>query len=299
MGYAVVAFIVCFLAATTALMMIFQGEVPGRRLAAVLGMHPQPAIGISWLRRLEQYFRPVSGSFQKLIPHSERDASVLRARLVRAGFRGENALGVLYACKVVVPMLLCALAISTGIYRWNWFIAFAGAIGVGYLIPDFTLDHLIKAREEEIGRGLPDLLDLLVVCLEAGLSLDQAVIRAVDEMRGSYLTIADEFGLVMLEVRAGRPRADAWRSLAERNDLEAVRTLVAILVQSDQFGTGISRTLRTHSDTMRTRRRQVVQEIAAKTPVKLLFPLIFFIFPLLMVIILGPAFLIISESLPF
>jgi tight adherence protein C len=163
------------------------------------------------------------------------------------------------------------MAAVTGAYRWTWFVVFAIASVIGYLIPDYVLDHLIKAREEEIRRGLPDLLDLLVVCLEAGLSLDQAMWRAVDEMRPSYLAIADEFGLAMLEVRAGRPRVQAWRSLGERNDLEAMHILVSILVQTDQFGTGISMTLRSHSETMRTRRRQFVEEEAAKTTVKLLF----------------------------
>ena len=115
-------------------------------------------------------------------------------------------------------------------------------------------------------------------------------------MRPSYLAIADEFGLAMLEVRAGRPRVEAWRSLAERNNFEAVRTLVSILVQSDQFGTGISRTLRSHSETMRTRRRQFVEEVAAKTTVKLVFPLILCVFPLLFVIMLGPAYLMISSG---
>jgi tight adherence protein C len=168
---------------------------------------------------------------------------------------------------------------------------------LGYMLPDFTLDHLIKARENEIRMGLPDVLDLLVVCLEAGLSLDQAVLRATDELRTSHPALGDELGLVMLEVRAGRARVEAWRGLAERADIEAVRMLVSILVQADQFGTGISKTLRVHSDTMRTRRRQRVEELAAKTAVKLVFPLLLFIFPSLWVVVLGPAIITIAENL--
>jgi tight adherence protein C len=138
---------------------------------------------------------------------------------------------------------------------------------------------------------------VLVVCLEAGLSLDQAVLRAIDELRPSHPAIADELGLSMLEVRAGRARVEAWRSLAERIDVEAVRMLVSILVQADQFGTGVSKTLRTHSETMRIRRRQRVEELAAKTSVKLVFPLLLFIFPTLWVVVLGPAIITITESL--
>jgi tight adherence protein C len=140
------------------------------------------------------------------------------------------------------------------------------------------------------------MLDLLVVCLEAGLSLDQAVLRTSDELRFSHPVIADELALVMLEVRAGKSRVAAWRSLAERTDLDDIRMLVSILVQADQFGTGISKTLRTHSETMRTRRRQRVEEIAAKTSVKLVFPLVLFIFPSIFVVALGSAVIQISEG---
>jgi tight adherence protein C len=136
---------------------------------------------------------------------------------------------------------------------------------------------------------MPDFLDLMVVCIEAGLSLDQAMARSTEELRTSLPDLADEMGLVQLEQRAGRPRLDAWKRLAERTDIQIVRTLVTSIVQADQFGTSISKTLRTFSDTLRTQRRQHVEELAAKMAVKLVFPLVLFIFPSLFVVALGPA----------
>ena len=137
----------------------------------------------------------------------------------------------------------------------------------------------------------------MVVCLEAGLSIDQAAIRSSEEMSFSHPAIADELALAMLEVRVGQPRMEAWKHLAERTNVEAIRMLVTILVQADQFGTGISRTLRVHSDTMRTQRRQKLEELAAKTAVKLIFPLALFIFPSFFVVVLGPALLMLAETL--
>src|SRR5579872_7023368 len=268
MGYTIFAFVVFFLLVASTLALIFHREVLGRRLAGVLA--PRGASSLRTVSRLQEIgasFGLLAGSIQKVVPKSEKESSAVRKRLVRAGFRGENAVNVLYASKALAPVLLCIVGAATGLYRWNPFVVFGFAIVLGYLIPDYTLDHLIRAREDQIRRGLPDVLDLLVVCLEAGLSLDQAVLRAVDELRPTHPAMADELGLVALEVRAGRPRAAAWRSLAERTGLEPVRLLVSILVQADQFGTGISKTLRIHSDTMRTRTKQRVEELAAKTSV--------------------------------
>src|SRR5205823_1053525 len=144
-------------------------------------------------------------------------------------------------------------------------------------------------RQDAIREGLPDLLDLLVVCLEAGLSIDQAALRSSEEMRIAYPVVAEEIGLVMLEARAGQARLDAWKRLGERTNVESAQMLISILVQADQFGTGISKTLRAHADTMRIRRRQQVEELAAKTTVKLVFPLVLCIFPAFFLVVLGPA----------
>jgi tight adherence protein C len=154
----------------------------------------------------------------------------------------------------------------------------------------------MKMRQASIRRGLPDALDLLVICIEAGLSMDQATARAVEELRTAQPQVCDELGIVVLEQRAGRARADAWRQFAERTDVDSVRNLVSVLVQSEQLGTSVAKTLRVHSDTLRTQRRQRVEEQAAKTTIKLVFPLVFFIFPSLFLVTLGPAIIIMSES---
>jgi tight adherence protein C len=143
---------------------------------------------------------------------------------------------------------------------------------------------------------LPDVLDLLVICIEAGLSLDQATARTAEELRGGQPELCDELRIVVLEQRAGRPRSEAWKHLAERTGVDSVRNLVSMLVQSEQLGTSIARTLRVHSDTLRTQRVQAVEEMAAKTTVKLVFPLVFFIFPSLFVVTLGPAVISVIES---
>jgi tight adherence protein C len=167
---------------------------------------------------------------------------------------------------------------------------------LGYLGPDFWLGRRIAARQTNIRLGLPDFLDMMVVCIEAGLSLDQSLVRGVEELRSSHPDISDEMGLVMLEQRAGRVRSEAWKHLAERVDLDVVRAFVSGIIQADQFGTSISKTLRVYSDTLRVQRRQAVEELAAKTAVKLVFPLVLFIFPSLFVVALGPAIIAISES---
>ena len=298
MGYAIAAFIVFFLLVASGLLLLFYREVLGQRLAGILRPRGETGSTIgSKFREAAESFGIVAGSIQKVVPKSEKEVSIIRKRLVRAGFRNEGAINAVYASKAILPVMLCVIAVATGLYRWSPVVVFGAAILLGYILPDFILDSLIKKRANQIRRGLPDVLDLLVVCLEAGLSLDQSVLRAVDELRSSFPAIVDELGLVMLEVRAGRPRTEAWRGLSERTDVDGIRTLVSILIQADQFGTGISKTLRIHSDTMRTRRRQRVEEMAAKTAVKLVFPLLIFIFPSLWVVVLGPAIILISENL--
>jgi tight adherence protein C len=170
------------------------------------------------------------------------------------------------------------------------------ALAIGYLGPDFWLGRRIKNRQTNIRLQLPDFLDLMVVCIEAGLSLDYALDRAVKELHEAQPDICDEFGLVILEQRAGRPRIDSWKNLADRVDLDVVRTLTSSVIQADQFGTSIAKTLRVYSETLRTQRRQRVEELAAKTAVKLVFPLVLFIFPPLFIVALGPAALTMMDT---
>jgi tight adherence protein C len=167
---------------------------------------------------------------------------------------------------------------------------------LGFLAPDFVLGKLISNRQAKVRRGLPDVLDMLVICVEAGLSLDQATARTAEEMKGSQPVLSDELTVVALEQRAGSVRSDAWKHFADRTDVDVVRNLVSMLVQSEQFGTSVAKTLRVHSDTLRTKRVQEIEEKAAKLSVKLLFPLVLFIFPSLFVVVLGPAVIMMSES---
>jgi tight adherence protein C len=163
-------------------------------------------------------------------------------------------------------------------------------------MPDFWLGRRIKSRQGKIRRGLPDVLDLLVICIEAGLSMDQATARTSVELKYAQPELCDELGMVVLEQRAGRPRGDAWKHLADRTGVDCVRNLVSMLVQAEAFGTSVAKTLRVHSDTLRTQRVQAVEEAAAKTTIKLIFPLVFFIFPSLFVVVLGPAVISIMDS---
>jgi tight adherence protein C len=173
---------------------------------------------------------------------------------------------------------------------------YATAIGLGFLLPDFWLSHLIKVRQRNIRLGLPEALDLLVVCVEAGLSLDKAIMRTGEEMRVSQPAIADELGLISLEQRAGRPRTEAWSECAERTGVDTVRSLASLIIQADKFGTSIGKALRSQAETLRTRRRQDAEEQSAKTTVKLVFPLVLLIFPSLFVVTLGPSMIVMFEA---
>jgi tight adherence protein C len=185
----------------------------------------------------------------------------------------------------LTPLALAGIVTVTGAYQYGWFFVYALAIGLGFLLPDFVLGNRLHNRQLEIRLGLPDALDVMVICIEAGMGLDQAVQRVAEEIKLSRPEISDEFSVVNLEQRAGRPRAEAWKNLAEPT-----------LVQADQYGTSVARALRVHSETLRTRRRQQIEEEAAKTAVKLVFPLVFFIFPSLFVVALGPSIIKLMEG---
>jgi tight adherence protein C len=221
---------------------------------------------------------------------------VVQQRLIRAGFREDSAIKVFYGSKVVVPVLLSAAAAVSGLASLSPFFVYACCLGLGFLGPDFWLGRKITNRQGKIRRGLPDVLDLLIICIEAGLSLDQATARTAQELVQAQPELCDELMVVVLEQRAGRARADSWKNLAERTGEDSVRNLVSMLVQSEQFGTSIAKTLRVHGDSMRTKRVQAVEEQAAKTTIKLIFPLVFFIFPALFLVTLGPAVIMMAES---
>jgi len=195
-----------------------------------------------------------------------------------------------------MPILLSAIALVSGLANMGPFFVYLMTLGMGFLAPDFWLGKMITKRQKKLNKGLPDVLDLLVICMEAGLSLDQATARSAQELSQSQPELCDELNIVVLEQRAGRARSDAWKNMAERTGVESLRNLVSMLVQTEQFGTSIAKMLRVHADSLRTQRVQMIEEMAAKTSVKLVFPLVLFIFPALFLVTLGPAAIVMVES---
>ena len=296
MGFAIFAFCIVFILIVGSGLFLSNRNEMLQRISDVINPHPKQK---SLLSTIQQAGLSVSGvveRFDNILPKSQAEISVVRQRLIRAGYRRESTVKVFYGSKVLVPLLLCALALVTGLASYSPFFVYVLALGLGFLAPDFWLGRRIATRQRRIRRGLPDVLDLLVICIEAGLSLDQATARTAVELKAAQPELCDELGIVVLEQRAGRPRSDAWRHLAERTDIDCVRVLVSMLIQTEQFGTSISKMLRIHGDTLRTQRVQAVEEAAAKTTIKLLFPLVLFIFPSLFLVTLGPAFISILES---
>jgi tight adherence protein C len=295
MGFAAFTFVVIFLLIASGGLLLFYRATMLQRISAVVT--PRTAQG-GLFRRLQRRVSVggVVQRFERVMPKSQAEVSVVQQRLIRAGIRSDSAVNVFYGAKVAVPLALCLLVILSGVSRFGPFFVYALALGLGYLAPDFWLGRKIKKRQKRIRLGLPDVLDLLVICMEAGQSLDQATARTSEELDRAQPEVSDELGVVVLEQRAGRPRADAWKNFAQRTEVDSVRNLAAVLVQSEKFGTSIAKTLRIHAETLRTERRQKVEEEAAKTTVKLVFPLVFFIFPSIFLVALGPAVLVIMES---
>jgi len=292
----VLVFAAAFLLTTSLGILLFYRQTALRRLSQMVS-HPLDeallrSIAPTAGRRIEKLVRP----FENVVPRSKEDVLTLEKRLNRAGYREKSAVSIFYGSKVLVPGSLCILAAVTGIYEFNPMFIFCVAGGVGFLLPDFWLGRRISARQTELRLGLPEALDLIVICVEAGLSMDKATMRASEELRISQPAIADELNLVYLEQRAGRPRAETWKHFGERSGVESIRSLASILIQAEKFGTGIGKTLRAHAEMLRSRRRQDAEEQAAKTTVKLVFPLVFFIFPSLFVVTLGPSMIIMLEG---
>jgi tight adherence protein C len=230
-----------------------------------------------------------------LPPPSAKTASKENLLMIRAGIRDPQAILIIRGVKVLLPLVLASLVYSTGIYRSNPLLYFPGALLVGYVVPDFWLTWRVRRRQMRLRRALPDALDLLVICVEAGLGLDQAIMKVSQDLRITHRELSDEFQLVNLEMRVGKTRIEALHELARRTGLDDIKSLVAMLVQTERFGTSIAQSLRVYSDDMRVRRRQRAEEMSAKTSVKMVPVLVFFIFPALMVVILGPGVITIMK----
>jgi tight adherence protein C len=231
---------------------------------------------------------PALARLSRLLPRSPKDMSRLQRRLARAGFVQRGAAFYFAAAELLLPVLLAGTVVLLVRGRIGWLIAVFAAV-LGYVLPGFYVDGRRRQRQKAIQNGLPDALDLLTVCVEAGSGLDQAISKASDELEIAHPALARELKLVTTEIRAGKPRLDAFRNFAQRTGVEDVRSLVSMLAQTDRFGTSISQALRTHAETSRTKRRQRAEERAGKVGVKLVFPLALCLFPALYIVCFGPA----------
>lgn len=299
MSVILLTFFAVFLAVVAAALLVGDRRQIRSRVATAVRLSSDTPTGLfaSLFRRpLSESVGMLVDPLQKLVPRSQQEMSVVRKRLMLAGLRKPFDFDLFYAAKALCPVTCVLIVTATGTFGFGSFFAYSLALGLGFLLPDFWLGNRIKTRKINIELGLAEALDLMVVCVEAGLGLDQTIQRVAQELRLSQPEISEELRLVHLEQRAGRSSAEAWRSLADRTDLDSVRAIVAMLVQADQFGTSVATCLRVHSDSLRTQRRQRAEEQAAKTTVKLVFPLVFFIFPSLFLVVLGPSMIMLMDA---
>ena len=224
----------------------------------------------------------------EMAPKSASEMGKLQRKLLAAGYRRHEAIWIFFGLRIGVAFAFFTITTMPLFFRPN-LAASLGAAGLGFLLPNMILGRQAKKRQHRIRLALPDALDLLVVSVEAGLGLDQAIQRVGEELNFAHRDLSDELRLINLELRAGNARADALRNLAHRTGVDDVSSLVAMLVQTDKFGTSVAQSLRVHSETLRTKRRQRAEEAAAKTGVKMVFPLVFCIFPAIWVVTIGPA----------
>jgi tight adherence protein C len=258
-------------------------SVLGSRLRTLGGQRTQPQEKPALKERLEQALDPLS----KALPLSSGEVSRTRRWLIQAGYREPRHLTIYVGTRVLFALVGAALVLLIeGHVDLLLMIAVAG---FGFFVPRFILKRMIRERQRRITIALPDALDLTVICVEAGLALDQAMMRVGQDLGHAHRDLSDEFHLVNLEMRAGKPRAEALRNLVERTGVDDIRALVATLVQTDRFGTSISQALRVHSESLRTERRQRAEEQAAKTTIKMVIPLVIFVLPSIIFVTLGPA----------
>jgi tight adherence protein C len=250
-----------------------QGQGRAAELIAELQLTDLPS---PWVKR-----------FQQVVPKSPKEMSALRRRLATAGYRSASVAVAYGVAELLLPFIFAAAALFIfGFGKWFYAIV---AAGLGFSLPSVWLGRVTANRQKQIRNGLPDALDLMIVCIEAGSSIDQSILKASDELDLAYPALAEELRLITTEMRAGKPRLEAFKNFASRTKVDEVRSLVSMLVQTDRFGTSVAQALRTHAEVSRTKRRQNAEERAAKIGVKLVFPLVFCLFPALYVAILGPA----------
>lgn len=302
----IIYLVVVFLAVFVVAMVVFSQLGPRpiqQRLEQLSETGPAPQANAAaplWIQHIVKLSAPIA---KLSLPAEGWEKSALRIRFMNAGYQTSSAPVLFFASKTILTLVLPGLfllysGISKGTINQNLFLLLIVLFAaIGYFLPNALLARQIAYRKREIFENFPDAIDLMTVCVEAGLGLDAAIGRVGEEMRLKSQILADELHLVNLELRAGGTRAQALRNLALRTGVEEVDTLVAMLIQADRFGTSVADSLRVHSDTLRTKRRLRAEEAAAKVPLKLLFPLIFFIFPSMLLVLLGPAFISIYRVL--
>ncbi len=247
----------------------------------------------SYVESCERVFR----SLGETLPRSLEDMSKQQQRLAQAGIRRKDGAILFFGMQVGVVLILLISFGLTGYLQQNLFLYAVLSIFLGALLPDSWLRWRIRKRQLSIQRALPDAVDLLVVCVEAGVGLDQALLRIGQENRRIHPELSDELGRLNIEVNAGQTRVQAFRNLAERTGVADLKALVAVLIQTDRFGTSVAQALRVFSDTLRTKRRQYAEEKAAKMAVKMIPPLVLFVFPSIFVVVAGPAVIRIYQEL--
>lgn len=299
--FLVTVFIVWTMIAAVVAWLLFPDKFR-RRMANLQGETPLTPLAADnlWVERVIRLSRP----FAKIsLPSEGWENSPIRIQFINAGWRSRSAPYLYFGLKTLLAIALPLLGLlyggerlfSTGPTLVMMMVALA--VGMGYYLPNLVLNHKIEKRKLEIFENFPDALDLLTICVEAGLGLDAAISRVADEIHLKSEVLAQELHLVLAELRAGFTKERALRNLALRTGVEDIDLLVAMLIQSDRFGTSMGESLRIHSENLRTKRRQRAEEAAAKISLKLLFPLIFLIFPTLMLILVGPAALQVYRTL--
>jgi tight adherence protein C len=248
-------------------------------------------------RRLEQVIAVVGERFKE----REVDYGPIREQLVYAGYRSRSALTLYLGARAALMALFCLIAIAlSAANEFSGPMMMVAAIwgaGAGWFIPKIVVSFRVTARQKEIQLALPDALDLLVICVEAGLGLNQALIRVAKEIRHVSSLLSDELSIANFQIRAGIPREESLRNLADRTGVPDLRTLVTTMIQTERFGTSIAQSLRVQADTLRLKRKQRAEEAAAKTTIKMVFPLALCVFPALFVVVLGPALIQIYQTL--
>ncbi|MGB7343774.1 MAG: type II secretion system F family protein [Pirellulaceae bacterium] len=243
--------------------------------------------------RMSQALEKATMPMADNIVGNEKEMSVLREKLMNAGFRGEKTPVLFKGLQVILAGVGLVVGGGLGLVAngltQGMLMKLALGVVIGYMGPKFILDYLAKKRMEKVFLGLPDALDLMVVCVEAGLGMDQALRKVAEEMEKSHKEIGEEFGIANQQLQFGRTRTEVLQALGFRSGVDDLKQLASILIQADKFGSSVATALRVQSDSMRVKRRQIAEEKAAKTAVKMIFPLVLFIFPGIFVVLVGPA----------